>query len=108
MRDGRPDGREFRMDAKKIRQSNEYERISGMVSPDCDSDEDVQIDLLELFYRLLEKAQWIVASAALCAIIASLCTIFFITPLYTATSKLYVTNVSDSAINLSDLQMAHI
>lgn len=70
-----------------------------------DSDDDLQIDLLELFYRLIERAKYIVASALLGTIIAAVVTFLLITPIYTATSKIYVMSSSDAAINLSDLQM---
>lgn len=63
------------------------------------------IDLVELFYRLLEKAKYIVAAALIGALLAGVYTIFCITPMYTATSKLYVLNPKDTAVNLSDLQI---
>ena len=64
-----------------------------------------EIDLLELLYRLLENWKWIIAAALVCAIAAGAYTILRITPTYQATAKLYVLNSSDSAINLSDLQI---
>lgn len=70
-----------------------------------DSDGDLQIDLLELFYRLIERAKYIVASALLGTVIAAVVTYLLITPIYTATSKIYVMSSSDTAINLADLQM---
>ncbi len=39
------------------------------------------------------------------AAVAAIITLYFITPMYEATSKLYVLNSDDSAINLSDLQI---
>ena len=63
------------------------------------------IDLLELFYHLLENIKYIIVAALLGAIIAYAYTNFMITPTYRATSKLYVMSNSDSAINLSDLQI---
>lgn len=56
------------------------------------------IDLVELFYRLLEKAKYIVAAALIGALLAGMYTIFGITPMYTATSKLYVLNPKDTAV----------
>lgn len=67
--------------------------------------ENDEIDLLELFYRLLENWKWIIAAALLCAIAFGVYTTMFIKPTYQATAKLYVLNSSDSAINLSDLQV---
>ena len=66
-----------------------------------------EIDLVELMYRLLEKWKIIVLACILGALIAGAYTIFFVTPMYTATSKLYVVNAKDSAINLSDLQIGN-
>lgn len=73
------------------------------------SDESVdgEIDLVELLYRLIEKWKIIVLACLLGALIAAVCTFYFITPMYTATSKLYVVNAKDSAINLSDLQIGN-
>ncbi|MFR8976733.1 MAG: YveK family protein [Christensenellales bacterium] len=66
-----------------------------------------EIDLVELMYRLLEKWKIIVSACILGALIAGVYTICFVTPMYTATSKLYVVNAKDSAINLSDLQVGN-
>lgn len=63
------------------------------------------IDLIELFYRLIEKMKWIIAMALIGALLAGLFTVFAITPTYTATSKLYVVKSGEQAINLSDLQI---
>ena len=73
--------------------------------PVVQEEADVEIELVELFYRLIEKLKYIVAASVLFALLALLITVFGITPKYSATSKLYVTNAKDSAINLSDLQI---
>ncbi len=65
------------------------------------------IDLVELFYRLVEKIRWIIAAAVIGALLAYVYTIFGITPMYTTTSKLYVVNTNDAAINISDLQLGN-
>ncbi len=64
-----------------------------------------KIDLVELFYRLIEKIKWIIAAAVIGALLAYFYTIYGITPMYTTTSKLYVVNTNDAAINISDLQL---
>ncbi|MBQ8953636.1 MAG: capsular polysaccharide biosynthesis protein [Clostridia bacterium] len=69
--------------------------------------EQYEIDLLELFYRLLENVKYIIAAALVGALLAWLYTTVLVDPLYTATSKLYVLNAGDSAINLSDLQIGN-
>lgn len=66
---------------------------------------ETEIDLLELFYRLLENLKYIAASAIICTLIAGVYTFMFQTPKYQTTAKLYVVNSGNSAINLSDLQI---
>lgn len=63
------------------------------------------IDVVELMYRLIENAKYIILASLLGMLIAGLITQFLITPKYQATSKLYVLNSTDSAINLSDFQI---
>ena len=72
---------------------------------DLQEDDQFEIDLVELLYRLLEKAKYIVAASILGALIVGVITYTVITPRYTATAKLYVMNASEAAINLSDFQM---
>ncbi len=66
-----------------------------------------EIDLVALAIRLLEKWYIIAICAAVGALIAGIYTYRFVTPVYTATTKLYVVNSKDSAINLSDLQIGN-
>lgn len=80
----------------------EFVRESALLEA---ADDELQIDLLELFYRLLERAKYIIGVSVLCAILAAAITLICIQPMYTATSKLYVMSASDTAINLADLQM---
>lgn len=68
-------------------------------------DGEIEIDLGELFLRLLDKWYIIVAAALIGTIISGIWTYFFVTPMYEATTKLYILNSSNSAINLSDLQI---
>ena len=68
---------------------------------------DGEVDVVELLYRLIEKWKIIVLACLFGALIAAVYTFCFITPIYTATSKLYVVNAKDSAINLSDLQIGN-
>ena len=64
-----------------------------------------EIDLLELWYRILDYWKVIfivvVAGAALGFCISK----FVMTPKYEATSKIYVLSSKDSVVNLSDLQL---
>ena len=73
--------------------------------PRLEDTDALEIDLVALLYRLLEKAKFIAVAAILSAVLAGVVAVFFTTPMYTATSKLYVMNSSDSAINLSDFQI---
>lgn len=83
-------------------QKRETYRDAAVVSHEP---EEMEIDLVELMYRLLEKAKYIILAAIAGAIIAGVITFQFMTPSYTATSKLYVLNSKDSALSLSDLQI---
>lgn len=70
-----------------------------------ESEDELEIDLLELFYYLLERIGYLVCAAILGAAIMAAVSFFVLTPKYEATAKLYVVSQSDSAINLSDLQI---
>ena len=87
------------MKDRKLRRSNAV-REGG---PDVNGE--IDIDLLELFYRLLENAKRIAAAAVAGALIFALYSFVLAVPMYEATCRIYVTNASDSAINLSDLQI---
>ena len=66
--------------------------------------EELEIDLVELLYRLLEKARYLILAALIGALAAGILSYRFITPTYKATSKLYVLNSKDSVVDLSSLQ----
>lgn len=66
---------------------------------------DDSIDLMELGYRLLANWKMIVCLVLVLVIASGVYTIFFVTPIYEATSTIYVLSRSDSAINISDLQI---
>ena len=78
--------------------------VSTAVRPQT-KDGEIEIDLGELFLRLLDKWYIVVAAALVGTIISGVWTYFFVTPMYEATTKLYILNSSNSAINLSDLQI---
>lgn len=63
------------------------------------------IDLVELMYRLLGSWKLIAGLAVGLAIVMGVYTSFFVTPMYEATSIIYVLSNRDSAINVSDLQL---
>ena len=83
----------------------ELHQLDPSVSGVAEADGEIEIDLLELFYRLLENAKMIIAAAVAGMLLMALYSFVLATPMYEATCRIYVTNASDSAINLSDLQI---
>lgn len=73
---------------------------SGGPAEDADT-----IDLIELMYKLIAGWKLIVCLALVFALAAGVYTEFYVTPMYEATSTIYVLNRKDSAINMSDLQI---
>lgn len=68
-----------------------------------ENNDELEIDLLALFFHLVEKAKWIIASALLATLLAGLITMFFIAPEYEATAKLYVKEAKDQVVDVSSL-----
>ncbi len=62
------------------------------------------INLLDLCYRLAAGWKLIVCFAVVCALIAGVYTMYFVTPMYRATSILYVLS-PESILNISSLQL---
>lgn len=69
-----------------------------------ETNDEMEIDLGALAMRFLEKIHWILLAAFVCAAIAGAYVYFLATPIYEATSKIYIVG-SESAISLSDLQI---
>ena len=67
--------------------------------------EEIEIDLRELFYVLLGKIWIIILAAAMGFGIAVGWTIGFVKPVYSSTSMLYVMSKSTSITSLTDLQV---
>ena len=63
------------------------------------------IDVVELAYRLLDHWKLLACLAILFAVVFGVYTSYFVTPMYQATSTIYVLSQRDSAINISDLQI---
>ncbi|MDR1600481.1 MAG: polysaccharide export protein [Oscillospiraceae bacterium] len=63
-----------------------------------------EIDLLELFYRMLENIWYIVGAAVAAAVLVGAYSFFIAQPIYESTAKIYVMT-KDSALNLQDLQI---
>ena len=70
-----------------------------------DNDE-MEIDLLEVFYYLKARALWLFVAFMVGAVLVGGFTAFFIAPKYEATSKVYMVSASsESVINLNDLNL---
>ncbi|MGN0183688.1 MAG: YveK family protein [Aristaeellaceae bacterium] len=74
---------------------------AGMQQPEAED----AIDLVEMMYRLLGRWKLILCLGLALALAAGAYTVLFVTPMYEATSTIYVLSRSDSAINMSDLQI---
>lgn len=68
------------------------------------NNDEIEIDLKELFYVLLSHWMKIVLSAVLCAAIALVYTKIVTVPLYSSTAQLYVLTKSTSITSLADIQ----
>lgn len=69
-------------------------------------DEEMEIDLIELFGFYMTKIWWIAGAFLIGALLAGLITHFVITPKYTATAKMYmVSSSSQSVVDLTDLNI---
>ena len=62
------------------------------------------IDWVSILFRLLEKIHWIALAAVIGAILIWFYVTRIVTPVYQATSKIYIAG-SDTTISLSDLQL---
>ena len=83
----------------------ELQRVDLVTDNGKKANGEMEIDLMELFYRLLENAKRIIAAALTGMLIFALYNFILATPMYESNCKLYVMSASDSAINLSDLQI---
>ena len=62
------------------------------------------IDWASLIFRLLENIHWILITAFICAGTTGLYVKSYVTPIYQATSKIYIAG-SEATISLSDIQL---
>ena len=70
------------------------------------NNEEMEIDLIELFGFFITKVWWIIGAFLVGALLAGLITQFAITPKYTATAKMYmVSSSSQSVVDLTDLNI---
>lgn len=71
-----------------------------------DDGAELEIDLVELMYRMIEKIKWIILAAAIGLVVGFLFTKFLITPEYEATSKLYVLDTKNQVVDLTALNIS--
>ena len=70
------------------------------------TNDEVEIDLVDLGYVLLDKWRYLLISLIAGAVLLGAYSFFFIAPTYESTAKLYVVSASDdSVVNLSDLNL---
>lgn len=70
------------------------------------NDDEMEIDLLELFYYMRSKLVWLILAFVVGASVVGSMSYYLITPKYTATAKIYMVSASsDSVLNLSDLNI---
>ena len=82
---------------------------SRMMNPVAFGDEansELEIDLVELMFRLLEKIKWIIAFALISMVASGLFTKFMITPKYEATAKIYVQESKNNVVDLSAINLS--
>lgn len=68
-------------------------------------DDEVEIDLREIFYALKKRAFLILAVTLLCGCLSCVYTKFFMTPIYTSTSSMLVLTKETTLSSLADLQI---
>lgn len=68
-------------------------------------DDEIEIDLKELFFEMLNNWVMIVTSTVLVAVIMFCISAFIMVPKYESTSELYVLSKSTSITSLADIQM---
>ena len=72
------------------------------------SDEEITIDLKEIWYLFLNKLKWILVAALVGALVMGLYSHFIEGPSYQSTAKMYIVSASsDSLVNLSELQLSN-
>ena len=92
--------RKLLADAKK-----RMERTSKMEQQNLQNNDEIEIDVLELFHVLLDKIWVIILAGAVAALAVVAATILFITPQYQSATKMYVLSKQDSnTLTSQDMQ----
>lgn len=82
------------------------ELVGPAVNNSSSGDDEVEIDLGEIFYLLWTHIVQILGLFVAGAVVVFLLTFFLVTPKYTATSRMYITSGSKSVVDLSSLQVS--
>ncbi|HIQ99968.1 MAG TPA: protein-tyrosine kinase [Candidatus Scybalocola faecavium] len=70
-------------------------------------DDEVEIDLRELFAVLMDKILWILLAGVACGVAAFLVTKLFMTPMYSSSTQIYVLSKQNSeTMSYNDLQLS--
>lgn len=69
------------------------------------TNEEIEIDLLDLFYLIRARLAIIILAGILCATAVGLGSKFLITPQYTSKSQLYILSKTTSLTSLADIQL---
>ena len=95
------------MGSEKKKKSKSKLKVSESVTQIRAYEEETTIDLYELLLKFLDKWYFIVLGAVIGALIMLFYTLWFVTPKYEATSKIYVISSKNSVINVSDFQISN-
>ena len=79
----------------------------GTQVPDRNQQEPTTIDLIGLFFFILEKFWVVLVGAVLCAVLMGVTSGNSVTT-YSATSKLYIVNPNGAGVNIADLQLGTV
>jgi capsular polysaccharide biosynthesis protein len=69
------------------------------------NDEEIEIDLMEIFYAIRRKFWMILAAGLFCACLAAAFTSMFMVPVYTSTSSMLVLSKETTLTSIADLQL---
>ncbi len=69
------------------------------------TNEEIEIDLVEIFYLVKHQLWIIILSGIICASLAGLMSSFLLTPMYTSRTQLYILSKSTSITSLADIQI---
>ena len=69
------------------------------------TNEEIEIDLIEIFYLVKQQLWIIILSGIICASMAGLISSFLLTPMYTTRTQLYILSKANAITSLTDLQL---